>query len=935
MASLIKSFRDFILKDFSENSKYEFLRPNYFKIFHEMARFGDIRNEYPIKIDKEDINFLKQFPHDYWKNAIKARYDMLFKAVERLHNHRQEDHKEGEIIDEIYQGIKEKNFDSIKKYFLDKEEFNHLTSTKGLSDNQIMEKAKQIAHYYVKQKTPHLLEDPNEEVEFSLNSSDKKVGVKKVTKFRAKPYLNRLYHKLETTHGEDFHPESGLPSGKGLYGFDMTNPISDEYEDNDEEDKDPTRTTQGMNFPKNQVIQSALRDFLNANSHRMFGDLPKDVVWQEVNGFEDTFTVSRAKEIILNQELLKLEHDPEYAKNITKRKKKAEEITDIKLKQMIKSGELKGPPIPGVNEDGFSPTIEGGKIKNPPLYLPFEKRILHENGNLVEKMVPIVNPAHYLRELGKEKNDFITDPQTGQRIINVPKEKLRGHNKQFVKVNDEEFQGTRHESPGSMSINKSSERSTKVTPADPQYNELYEKIINSQRRGGIDSKNNFEPGKGDYLEDIIMGIRQCLKHGCGGATNHEIEILRSEIEDFHQLVFMKMIADLGNKKLLDAAGRRDFARNKIGVVLQKDLSGGGTRRTRILGQIQKTQYFSGGGEEKNITAEIESRTKEGPASLYGSSSEEKRKKGQKILDTSGRNFPYDLQNLRSSLSSIRKDAKMTDEINTAAKQTVAQSTDAEKNADIYELGLHDKIIFQVKLKNTLAELIQQKTGTSQEQADNTAQKTIISWIKEGNKTSESLLQAFEKHPLVVQAKESEGIITMQKNPKEQEALDSLERFLDLVEKQNMEESQIEKIAKPKTGEKYSKAALGIAAQINASNDESILSLLQKEIDKKFGFSQKPEEIKKAARIITPKPTLSVPTIPMNNGNFAEQKAKGDYVGIAHNSLWLYDKTTNPKSLNNLLQWFEAKIKLTQNEEEMKQYQSSIQNIQKALKERGD
>ena len=90
----MNTFRDFFKTKFISERAYLQFDPNHFeRTYHEMAMpgvgefTGDVIKR-PISIDKDDINFLEQFPRPLWNSALHQRYEMLHDAILNLHDKR-------------------------------------------------------------------------------------------------------------------------------------------------------------------------------------------------------------------------------------------------------------------------------------------------------------------------------------------------------------------------------------------------------------------------------------------------------------------------------------------------------------------------------------------------------------------------------------------------------------------------------------------------------------------------------------------------------------------------------------------------------------------------------------------------------------------------------------------------------------------------------
>lgn len=834
---LIKSFSEFFNNSFVKDKAYQD-----FAHINEMAtRFHQL-NSKPANIDEEDIEFLNQFPHDYWVKAKKARYDMLYQAVKNLHNKRQKEFNQGKIKKQIIDAMNSGNWNDLNEIVPEKNVNWLKHKSASLNKKEKETEAERLSHNYVKNLTPHI-EDSNEEIPFVLKgSSDKTVGRKPVT-FMAKPFLNRLYHKLETTHGHPFHKDSGL-KGVGKYGFDMAEPL-----DADGKGNVKTDSTSGMKFPTENQIRNRMVDFFNLNSHRIFGNLPDNAEWNIVPGISDTWSVNYIKDQIQKRIESQLRLSGKVYEKESDLRKESVELAKEKIIEMAEKGELKGPPIPGKFPDGIPIKYEGGKLINPPLYLPTVMKDIKtrdEQGNIttVKKAVPIVNPAHYFRELGSQASDYVTDsegkkqydPNTGDPIYNVPQDQLRGHEGKFVHVHDDDFVKKKHRATGAIDFNSDTEQSMPITKGDPEWQDAWNKVFEDQKKVLISpsGKKVKTTGAGFY-EDIIDGIQRCLRSGvCGGATHHELDMIRNNIEDFHQIVLMKMLNNLGDPKLETSKGRKDFAYTKISTLMQKDQGGGGGSRRR-RNKIMRTTSFSAGGDEKDISDELMSKV------TGKTTGDFKRKQGNRERDTSGTNTPYNLNNLRQSILQMRQDAVDADQSSEEARQ-LSQHQSGEEIIDMLRNGINKQIDFKMFLTDTLTSLYQAK-GMSASDAKSTSESLVKSWINEdGYKTSEALLNAFQNHPLVkdaIQAASGEEMPVEKgaEESNEQEALKFLQSTLDRMMDAKLPEDEIKAKLLPQPGEQHSKFVQELISQgiseRRFTDSPNLGDVIQKEINRRY------------------------------------------------------------------------------------------------------
>jgi len=987
MAVITKSFRDFFTKSFTEEKAYRDFGTRHFKLLYEMAQRFHKLNAMPANIDDDDLEFLGQFPHDYWIKAKQARYQMFFDAVKGLHKKRHEEHGQPKLKQAIITAIETGEYGHLQGVIPDRN-INQLKRVgTTLSAKERADEAEKLSHDHVKDKTPHI-DEPQGEIPFTLKGSSDKTATRKPVTFMAKPFLNRLYHKLETTPGNPFHPESGL-NGTGKYGLDMAEPmdsrtIKSHDEDGDETEVTYPNSTAGMKFPTDSQIRDRMIDYFNLNAHRMFGNLPEDAEWKPVPGMQDTWSVGYVRQELQKRIEAQLRVSGKKYEKESEMRKEAADLVKQHIVKMAESGQLKGPPIPGQFPDGIPIKIEGGKLVNPPLYLPYQIKDIKmrdENGGVkvVQKAVPVVKPAHFFRELGSDESDYEHelgddgqptdkrkyDPTTGEPVYRVPQEKLRGHERQFVHVGDEEFQKKKHRAAGAIDFNSETEQVMHITKGDPGWQEAWEKAFGDQQKVEIDRRGNATPSNSEsgFYEDIIAGINQCFKSShCGGATHHELEMLKNNIEDFHQIVVIKMLNSMGDPNLYTSSGRKAFAYNKVSSIMQKDLgSGGGTRRKRNLTQTSRNTSFSAGGE-KNIEDDLMGQLAGGTGKIRGS---KKRGKGDRQFDTSGMNTPYNLTNMREALMQMQKDAQEADSTSDEAKK-LSQRQRGTEIINMLRDGIKKQIDFKMYLTDTLIGLYQQG-GMGKGEAEQAAQAQMKSWQDEdGHNSSETLMAAFQNHPLVQSAigaagedKKQDGQVQptdKEDNANEQEAMRFLQSTFDKMQSAGFDEDDIKDKLLAKPGEKYSIFVKQLVAQqFGGINDKTtkLLDRVQGEINRRFKLPS-PAAAQAARVVTTPQsnelakkklgqtpeaeakpvptvaPTTRIPTqqVPIPTESVSELFAKKNWLGLAHHPDYLgtHSPVLDAQKLKLLNHFKTNKDKYQQNEIE-----SAIANLERSIR----
>lgn len=250
------------------------------KLLLEMAKQGD-RPRGAIKLDDDDIEFLYQFPPQYWTQAIYQRYNHdLFNALKNREGQRRK--KQEAMISMLKSALKKGNFKELKSSDLfSKDQIISIRKNYGKNtkwreewkdDEEAIENAAEnIAYYAVEKLVPDATDKESETYSFNKG--------KRTDKVVAKSFTNRLIHKLERTVGEKHSMSSGLDTNKvGLYGFDLANPIKSAHK---VEGKDQHQTD-GLIFPTIHSARESIEKLLGMNFHRYFGEMPENNSTQEI-----------------------------------------------------------------------------------------------------------------------------------------------------------------------------------------------------------------------------------------------------------------------------------------------------------------------------------------------------------------------------------------------------------------------------------------------------------------------------------------------------------------------------------------------------------------------------------------------------------------------------------------------------------------------------
>lgn len=630
------------------------------QLLKEMAE-GDL-SKIPIKMDQDDLEYLHQFPAREWKQALYDRYNThLITALKYREKQRQTYIEKNNLIDKF--------FDQFKG--------------EGMDEKAAKNRAKIEARKAAKKAIPHV--DPsleNKEIKF------KQVGSKTKT-VNANMHINRLIHKIETEVGDDFHPDIASQHGhilgeKGKYGYDLTGPKFGHETKRQEGDGIIPNTTKGYKAPELSAIEARLSDWLNHNSHGMYGELPQEN-WKPIKyggGREpkETWTVEeKLKDLtkewvkkIKNQEGFTHDFLPFFKLNFsgptniptkdlahpTTAAKWATALARDQLLRMADKGELKGPPRPG-NPEGdlikLKKLSTGVNFDYQPLYLPHKKT---PDG----REVPILNNAKYLRKLGEHPTDD-----------DIPDTDRLGHRKDYVEV-PELTQGV-SVIGAALHPNRNTKGKLYLDPTDPAYNTAKKKLEDSMKM------------EGPYYVDIINGINNAVtgggggSGGLGGSSELEKNIVKSLMHDLHQAIYIDFLETLRDPKMTDSNERFKRARNFTASFMQQNL-GNGTRRRRglsgLFGSIDaKVKSASGEGEGANaidlLFHKIMDKNKQSGAALtYGN----RRSWANAGLGA----FPYDLKTLRSIVDDANRqnnDTEDMDDVHSSAKAMEELSKRAE------------------------------------------------------------------------------------------------------------------------------------------------------------------------------------------------------------------------------------------------------------------
>jgi hypothetical protein len=490
------------------------------KIFNEMAIMGDVIRQ-PIRLDKDDIEFLYQFPPELWVQAIKKRYhDDLAEALDARGKARLSD--KNKIKELAIKSIRSRNFkqlnDDYPQYFDEKtvdklrKEYNKIEK-KHYQDqgSEEYEKALEnagnaIAYYAVEKIHPHA------ELKNAPKIYDFKFGQKKVT-ITAKSFINRLIHKLEKTKGEAHDKVVGLHPDEhshGQYGYDLQKTFSGHGL--------LPGATEGMQLITKDMAEEAIKELLKDNYQHYYGKLPD--VGEEVK-LPDGSTRNIEKEAHVVKKLGSKTH----------------------------------------REDN---TIEG---EDKRIKLPTFKQKITMNGETIEIDMPFIMSTKYTKYVGPNKGNI------GKR-----KDRIEIDPDDYMNMASEAGVS----SGGSFTSNKNRAAERKKAFGVAGSKEEREKVIGVMEKYGPENKDYPDLYK-DIVAGIMQAITQ--KKSYTGIRDWEFTIAKNNIKEIHDMILSKLENNISNKKYHGKnykanQARRDFAKNATISILGQNIHGGETRRLR-------------------------------------------------------------------------------------------------------------------------------------------------------------------------------------------------------------------------------------------------------------------------------------------------------------------------------------------------------------------
>jgi hypothetical protein len=792
------TFRDFFQERFFDVDR-KYVDISMSNVLHEMAVPFDIA-KLPVKPDADDIQYLQQFPPQYWTQAMHQRYyhDLKDALAER-------ESRRGPVEKRLYgllkRALETGNHEALRGQVseelmtrLSNQEYDHVSGDDQLADRA----ARHLAELETEKSIPHGLDKQEDGLRPGLKRytfKKSRRGNETVT-IVARPYINRLIHKLERTRDHEHHPQSGLQAlgqTHGQYGYDLYG-VKEGGEDGD------PHTTRGMQLPPSAEVQTRMRDYLAHNAHGMYGQLPTgpDVVYKQMGEgrtvYKDNWAIKKIQNKVFSRiySTINTAEPGSYTledgtrvppeggfDSEDQRRKVAAELAKMEVIKMAEAGQVRGAPYPG-QPNGLPvlvKTVRGKKVLDaPPLMLPHKKVpvTVQESPDQPPKTVmhevPMVNPAEYLRELGSEEDDDSVDQS-----------QLRGHAQDYVAVDHRDFKkGKRgYLASGALHLTHNSHGREHLDPSDPDYEETKSRIEEEMGMTALDGQNKpSKGGEGQYFFDIIKGIWNCINSGCGGMTAHEVSIMKQNVPDLHTMVYQKMMMSLRSNKLGTPSGRRAFARNVVSSWAQQDLGeGGGSRRLRKLKQTARSSSMDAttsgdSGDKLSLRDSIQQQMREKDAG----GDPTKLSRGQKARPGAGQHgFPYNIDNFRASLAEMEGEAEQADAKRDRAVG-MSRSQISDEIADLIGDSIADKAALTIKMEFLLTQLFLGSSDANK--AEEMAKAKVNQYVSSSGGKSKGIVAAFKADKMVqellAQPEETENA----SSEAERDAIEKLHGVLD-------------------------------------------------------------------------------------------------------------------------------------------------------------
>lgn len=743
-----------------------------------MAFPGDVPRG-AIKLDSDDIEFLQQFETKYWIQAIMKRYsEDLFNALKdreytrarrrnavikfitpKLRTGKFESFARSSVLN--YFG--KKIIDEIKEYYGDEWRYKHRNNLEEAVKNA----AKDIAYYVAEEKVPDVKEPKGGYKEYEF-----RIGKNKET-ISAKPFINRLVHKLERTKGKEHSEEISLKRSEhphGMYGFDLSDPSAGMG-------KIPYSTS-GMQLITKTMARNAITTLLKQNFYQYYGRMPnpkekinligspleyettedgekktkregseKEIEeWKPIKLGSKELVDDKNYEEVKESTLAILGLSPNYEEFIAQDYKKniddkvvlfkdkdekalhyqepnKEVLTFDKISSQKKYDnvikkiiykylewnpiEKKGPPIPGKHPDG----IPAGQKQI--VHLPHFKKMIIKNGKPVEVDMPHVLPVKYFR---------YATPRD-------PDEKRHGYKKDIVHLHHDEYVKGKvgHFSGASIHPNQNTSTEKPLLYGVKGHSEVWDSVF-----GKMNQDN-----EGHY-EDIIEGIKQAIRSESRGVRDWERQVAINNMPEIHDYIVAMMIKNIRDKNLQKQGNRIDFAKNKTQILLQQNIHGGGTRKSRVA--IEKIPIPS-----EPIKGLWSPEQEELKRQLHAGELEDLLvNRGRKTIAGHG-TFPYGPVQLKAIIARMEKEAAEADK-----NDPIKSAEHGRIDSDIESI-FRDKYERKTELINDMRNLLNHMIADAEQIYDSKKRESLveqfISKISK-KKTIGEMLAAFSKFEIV-------------------------------------------------------------------------------------------------------------------------------------------------------------------------------------------
>lgn len=311
----------------------------------------------PVNIDKNDIRFLEQFPPTHWAQALYQRFNMLHQALKEFYATEVSSNYEG-LAKRIEAAIQNPSLINGLIGILPPEQASDLRDLATrrryalshqipeMNDKEIQIEAEKIAHEsLISQKRDDFvnrlknMKPQHFRVNggyFNQQKQKRQGGAKTQEIIEAYPMLDALYEKLDKEYGFDLAFPEGSP-------------------------EQSTAITEGLKFPSLDQLEQVVKNYLNANYHRVFGELDdKDAVWYQHDLQDNRIADEYLKELkdhfvktLKGRDDDQAKSNPKYERmSSAELNKAAEEEAEREFYRLAQSGQLKSAPDPSRHPAG-------------------------------------------------------------------------------------------------------------------------------------------------------------------------------------------------------------------------------------------------------------------------------------------------------------------------------------------------------------------------------------------------------------------------------------------------------------------------------------------------------------------------------------------------------------------------------------------------------